>query len=508
MSPSTPPNVVCEGGVCRIVEPEPKTVTKSQEQMPEPTSALAKLLGESLLSKDGLVPLSTISGKGKVIALYFSGAGPCRSFTPQLAEIYNDFKASHARAADWEIVFVSSDRQQESFDEYYADMPWLALPFEQRDRKATLSSKFKRDRKSTLSSKFKQEWFDEYYTDMPWLALPFELRERKSTLSSKFKQESLDEYYTDMPWLALPFDQRERKSTLSSKVKLVDKEGKEHDGTAALANKYKLIYFSALWCDEDFKSYLSEMGSFLAVPFADQPTKAALNTLFDLDGIPTLVVVDPEDNLVTTNGREAVGTDPEGVDFPWRPKPDGIPTLVVVVVVVDPEDNVVATNSREAVGTDPEGVDFPWRPKPVDLLGPYTASSLNNAPVLPFALDDTTPHVDRLGPYTASSLNDGPVLLLALDDTTPEEGAARSEELLGDVARATLAAGEDMEPMRAGKETVVLLDVPSQCFYKMGAEMAPGAEGGYYPSGAITGSAIQELVSQYLAGSLPKIPLA
>ncbi len=34
-----------------------------------------------------------------------------------------------------EIVFASSDRDQTSFDEYYADMPWCAVPYEKRDIK-------------------------------------------------------------------------------------------------------------------------------------------------------------------------------------------------------------------------------------------------------------------------------------------------------------------------------------------------------------------------------------
>ena len=29
----------------------------------------------------------------------------------------------------FEIIFVSLDRSQESFDEYLAEMPWVAIPF-------------------------------------------------------------------------------------------------------------------------------------------------------------------------------------------------------------------------------------------------------------------------------------------------------------------------------------------------------------------------------------------
>merc|ERR1719188_1717308 len=41
-----------------------------------------------------------------------------------------------------EIVFVSSDNNQHEFDEYFAEMPWLALPYERRQDQHTLSTLF------------------------------------------------------------------------------------------------------------------------------------------------------------------------------------------------------------------------------------------------------------------------------------------------------------------------------------------------------------------------------
>lgn len=60
-----------------------------------------------------------------------------------LKTAYTEFKERHARAADWEIVFVSSDRDNASFDTYFEEMPWLALPFEEREAKAELNTLFK-----------------------------------------------------------------------------------------------------------------------------------------------------------------------------------------------------------------------------------------------------------------------------------------------------------------------------------------------------------------------------
>jgi nucleoredoxin len=65
--------------------------------------------------------------------------GPCRTFTPQLAETYKKVKAG-PHADDFEIVFVSSDSDQKAFDSYFAEMPWLAVPYENRALKDDLSA--------------------------------------------------------------------------------------------------------------------------------------------------------------------------------------------------------------------------------------------------------------------------------------------------------------------------------------------------------------------------------
>ena len=68
--------------------------------------------------------------------MYFSAhwCPPCRGFTPKLAEWYNNFKKL-PNGDKLEIVFVSSDRDEKTFKEYYAEMPWLALPYADRDKK-------------------------------------------------------------------------------------------------------------------------------------------------------------------------------------------------------------------------------------------------------------------------------------------------------------------------------------------------------------------------------------
>lgn len=79
--------------------------------------------------------------KGKVVLLYFSAhwCPPCRAFLPKLIDAYNKIKE---KGNALEVVFISSDRDQTSFDEFFAGMPWLALPFGD-SRKKFLSRKFR-----------------------------------------------------------------------------------------------------------------------------------------------------------------------------------------------------------------------------------------------------------------------------------------------------------------------------------------------------------------------------
>lgn len=103
--------------------------------------SLATLLGSSLLTPTGATVQTKVALSNKsVIGLYFSAhwCPPCRGFTPVLSEKYR----TAYRSKGMEIVFISSDRDERSFKEYHGSMPWLALPFNERQLKDSLSRKF------------------------------------------------------------------------------------------------------------------------------------------------------------------------------------------------------------------------------------------------------------------------------------------------------------------------------------------------------------------------------
>ena len=119
-----------------------RSAVMDPEKFPWTPPTLSEALGDTFADKTGAqVKLSDITAAGKNIGLYFSAhwCGPCRHFTPQLVKMYEKLTAG---GKPFEVIFVSSDRSPEEFREYYGEMPWLALPFEDRDRKEALSQYF------------------------------------------------------------------------------------------------------------------------------------------------------------------------------------------------------------------------------------------------------------------------------------------------------------------------------------------------------------------------------
>lgn len=110
-----------------------KTIPKFD--IPVAEDYFIRLLGNKLLTKNaGEVDTSTALANTRLVALYFSASwcGPCRGFTPLLVEFYNHLKEEVASTHGLEIIFVSSDRDEASFQQYYSKMPFLAMPFSNR----------------------------------------------------------------------------------------------------------------------------------------------------------------------------------------------------------------------------------------------------------------------------------------------------------------------------------------------------------------------------------------
>ncbi len=101
---------------------------------------LNSLFGQKVINKAKEdIQVSSLQKEGGVIGIYFSAhwCPPCRGFTPKLAKFYEDFKKT-SNGDKFEVIFASSDSDQAAFDEYYGEMPWLALPYDERKIKVRI----------------------------------------------------------------------------------------------------------------------------------------------------------------------------------------------------------------------------------------------------------------------------------------------------------------------------------------------------------------------------------
>lgn len=264
-----------------------------------------------------------LAGKGAV-ALYFSAhwCPPCRGFTPKLAEWYK----KDLQGKGLEVVFVSSDKDEASFKEYFGEMPWLALPYEERDLKEKLSKKFK-------------------VNGIPFMVI---LDSDAKVITSDGRTAiSGDPEGKEFPWRPIP------PKTLLETAKLVSATGEVSIQQAMEGKKALALYFSAHWCppcrgftpklaewykkdlkdkglevvfvssDRDkpsFDEYFAEQ-PWLALDYNDRGMKEKLSNAFGVQGIPSLVILDSDFNIITKEGKGAVSSDPEGLELPWHPKP-------------------------------------------------------------------------------------------------------------------------------------------------------------------------------------------
>mmetsp|Transcript_654 Transcript_654/g.1739 ORF Transcript_654/g.1739 Transcript_654/m.1739 type:complete len:231 (-) Transcript_654:76-768(-) len=59
----------------------------------------------------------------------------------------------------------------------------------------------------------------------------------------------------------------------------------------------------------------------LCMPQTAHEAKQKLGEAFRIEKVPSMVVIDPDGNVVTTEGVEIVNKDTDGDCFPWTPKP-------------------------------------------------------------------------------------------------------------------------------------------------------------------------------------------
>jgi len=111
-------------------------VTKEGRGMPivsDGSDIAMKLLGnDKILTHDKKnFKAADLRSSVDYFAIYFSAhwCPPCKAFTPLLVQTYKTLKVSGKR---FEIIFATLDREEKQWDEYWASMPWAALPYGDR----------------------------------------------------------------------------------------------------------------------------------------------------------------------------------------------------------------------------------------------------------------------------------------------------------------------------------------------------------------------------------------
>ncbi|PIM99447.1 Thioredoxin, nucleoredoxin [Handroanthus impetiginosus] len=263
---------------------------------------------------------------GNIVGLYFSASwcGPCQRFTPDLVDVYNEL----LQVNKFEIVFVSNDKDNESFDKYFSKMPWLAIPFSDSETRERLNEVFA-------------------VSGIPHLVL---LDENGKVLTNKgvgvIREHGVKAYpFTPAKFAELEEIDKARREAQTLESILVSEDcdfviGK--DGVkipvSDLVGKTILLYFSAHWCppcraflpvlmeaykkinengnvlevvfissDRDqtsFNEFFSKM-PWLALPFGDK-RKQSLSRIFKVRGIPMVVAIGPNGKTVSTEARELI----------------------------------------------------------------------------------------------------------------------------------------------------------------------------------------------------------
>ena len=83
--------------------------------------------------------------------------------------------------------------------------------------------------------------------------------------------------------------------------------------------------------EADFIEYSSHKDGFLRIPWSDRSVREKLSTQFGIYALPTLQIVSPEGQSITSWGKMAVTSNPEGCLEGWKSGGMGITNKCVVM---------------------------------------------------------------------------------------------------------------------------------------------------------------------------------
>ncbi|KAI6694823.1 hypothetical protein NL676_022533 [Syzygium grande] len=264
--------------------------------------------------------------KGKKIGLYFSASwcGPCHRFTPILVEVYNELSPE----ADLEIIFISADKDEESFRGYFSKMPWLAIPFSDSDKRDSLNELFKvrgiphlviLDGTGTVLTDSGDEIIRKYGVE-GYPFTPERIKELKDQEEAARRNQSLTsllvhgtrDFVVSSDGNQVPITELEGKTV--GLYFLLSKNRACGDFTPKLMEVYEKLKAKGesfevvlIPLDDDEASFNQTFESmpWLSLPLKDKKCEK-LVTYFELSTLPTLVIIGPNGKTLHSNVSETV----------------------------------------------------------------------------------------------------------------------------------------------------------------------------------------------------------
>ncbi|KAG8042700.1 hypothetical protein G9C98_005335 [Cotesia typhae] len=292
----------------------------------------------------------------EIIGVYFSfinSSATCDEFTKQLTELYTNVNSVTASNGDhlddtksnsttlfgrkkkfevvhivlWSNVTDVLDFDQ-CFNNHVNDLPWLVVPNQDYERKTRLTRRYR------------------IKSGVPTLIL------LEGASGSVVTRGGVERVIEDPNGVNFPWRPPHPKATLEDGPLLScgARDTKEPMLHEELRHCIKGVYFSAHWCppcraftpqlvdtyqrirerghhfevifvssdrsEESYNVHIESM-PWLRIPFTHEERRKKLAIALDVQAIPTLVILDPRDNIITLEGRAELLEDPEGLNFPW-----------------------------------------------------------------------------------------------------------------------------------------------------------------------------------------------
>ncbi|CAM9850611.1 unnamed protein product, partial [Laminaria digitata] len=245
--------------------------------------------------------------EGKHVAYYFSSQAVEEQLekaaegqetvrpTPIVKEAYSKAKAA---GKELEVVYVPVADSAETYAEAIKDMPWKGIVHSN----ATVANLIRKAEIRVLPAVIVVDDKNKSLKEM--LGTKF-LKSDGTEVGAEALDGKVLAVYFSASWCA---PCKQFTPILKKVYNKLTEEGKP----------FEIVFVSSDKSAEEFTTYMGDM-PWLSVPF-DGKTRGTAAQLLGVSALPTLLVFDENQQLITANGRPEIIKDQKGEGFPWYPK--------------------------------------------------------------------------------------------------------------------------------------------------------------------------------------------